>query len=280
MRKPTDGQLAIGALIAFAVWIFVVLPLLYYPRQESPQSNGHASQGKQQADNIGDEPPSFASLKLFTSTGRNEIAAYCASKTQAQKDDWAKHYICDIKITDTYLALFNLLLVVVTGGLILVGFLTIRKMRVTEERQLRAYVFVENVFYKIGSGQLGTTIKIKNFGSTPAHGVKLLSTVKETEWNDGKYTIPTLDNVEAENLGSMAPNGDFYESDEKPFTPDFDALWRGTHVICVVGTISYRTVFRKTEMSNFRYHIGGDDPLDLTISKGELYADAEGNDAT
>ncbi len=32
MRKPSDGQLAIGALIAFALWIFVALPLYYGPR--------------------------------------------------------------------------------------------------------------------------------------------------------------------------------------------------------------------------------------------------------
>jgi hypothetical protein len=39
VRTPTDVQLAIGALIAFALWIFVVLPLLYYPRQKAPQNN-------------------------------------------------------------------------------------------------------------------------------------------------------------------------------------------------------------------------------------------------
>jgi hypothetical protein len=35
VRKPTDGQLAIGALIAFAFWIFIALPLYYGPRDDS-----------------------------------------------------------------------------------------------------------------------------------------------------------------------------------------------------------------------------------------------------
>jgi hypothetical protein len=35
MRKPTDGQLAVAALIAFAVWLFVALPLYYGPRDDS-----------------------------------------------------------------------------------------------------------------------------------------------------------------------------------------------------------------------------------------------------
>jgi hypothetical protein len=35
VRKLTDGRLAIGALIAFALWIFVALPLYYGPRDDS-----------------------------------------------------------------------------------------------------------------------------------------------------------------------------------------------------------------------------------------------------
>jgi hypothetical protein len=35
MRKLTDERLAIGALIAFAFWIFVALPLIYGPRDDS-----------------------------------------------------------------------------------------------------------------------------------------------------------------------------------------------------------------------------------------------------
>jgi hypothetical protein len=35
VRKPTDGQLAIGALIAFAFWIFVALPLYYGSRDDA-----------------------------------------------------------------------------------------------------------------------------------------------------------------------------------------------------------------------------------------------------
>ena len=35
MRKPTDGQLAIFALIAFAAWLFIALPLYYGPRDDS-----------------------------------------------------------------------------------------------------------------------------------------------------------------------------------------------------------------------------------------------------
>ena len=43
MRKPTDGQLAIGALIAFALWIFVALPLYYGPRGGDDSAAQHCS---------------------------------------------------------------------------------------------------------------------------------------------------------------------------------------------------------------------------------------------
>ena len=47
MRKRTDGQLAIGALIAFAVWIFVALPLYYGPRDNFPASKCSAKEIEQ-----------------------------------------------------------------------------------------------------------------------------------------------------------------------------------------------------------------------------------------
>ncbi len=35
MRKPTEGQVALGASIAFAFWLFVALPLYYGPRNNT-----------------------------------------------------------------------------------------------------------------------------------------------------------------------------------------------------------------------------------------------------
>jgi hypothetical protein len=46
MRKPTDGQLAIGALIAFAFWIFVALPLYYGQRDDAATHKCSAKEEK------------------------------------------------------------------------------------------------------------------------------------------------------------------------------------------------------------------------------------------
>jgi hypothetical protein len=46
VRKPADGQLAIGALITFALWIFVALPLYYGPRADPAAYNCSAKEEK------------------------------------------------------------------------------------------------------------------------------------------------------------------------------------------------------------------------------------------
>ena len=53
--------------------------------------------------------------------------------------------------------------------------------------------------------------------------------------------------------------------------------------VYLVGIISYETVFSQSpHITNFRYYIGGDAPPEpfMPGKKGELQADAEGNDAT
>lgn len=278
MRKPTDGQLAIGALFAFALWIFVVLPLLYYPRQEAPQNSQGAANRQEQSQGVANQPPAFIPLKLFTAAGRNEIAEYCASAPKAEKQNWTHGYLCDVKITDAYIAVFNGLLVIVTVGLIAVGYFTIRKMRETEERQLRAYVYVENAYYEVPGANCKVTFRAKNFGLTPAHRVRLLSIVKVVDWNDGSPTIPVPTPENEEQWGSMAPNGDFVDSEAEEVA--FSVLSRGK-VVYLVGVISYETVFSRTRRTtHFRYYIGGDAPPDVGVAKGEMTIDAEGNDAT
>ena len=169
MRRITEGQYVLGALTAFAVWIFVVLPLLYYPRQETPNDYRGAAQSEQQPDSIGEQPPAFIALKLFTTAGRDEIAKYCAVNASKQKKDWTREYICDVKLTDAYIAAFNGLLVFVTCGLIGVGYFTIRRMRITERRQLRAYVFATVQDFQSEGNGWKYTIAFTNSGQTPAH---------------------------------------------------------------------------------------------------------------
>ncbi len=160
-----------GLLIVFIALIGAAEPKR--KSNESVQSNRVAAESHSQT---GSSAPSFIPFKLWTGIKSDEVAAYCATKTDEHDKDWAKSYYCDIKITDVYIGIFNALLVVVTVGLIVVGFLTVDRMRITEQRELRAYVGIvitPETVVNINVGMKPTCpLIIKNHGQTPAHGLE------------------------------------------------------------------------------------------------------------
>ncbi len=182
MPRITEGQFALGGLAVLAIWLFAILPLLYYAKQETPQSGGQTSQSDQETSYLSSTQPSFVPLKVFTSGGRDEIARYCAWPPSEEKEEWAHSYICEVKITDTYLAVFSLLLVIVTGGLIYVGWKTIGRMRHTEERQLRAYVFItDGGMISVRTSAFRVLVKLRNSGQTPGYQFSTWFGVEFTE---------------------------------------------------------------------------------------------------
>jgi hypothetical protein len=272
--RITEGQFALGGLALFALWLFVALPLLYYPRDKSSQDYQRATG----PNSVGNEAPLLIPLKLLTTSGREQIATYCASKLQDQKDDWTHRYICDVKITDAYLAVFNGLLVLVTGGLILVGFLTIKKMRDTEERQLRAYVFIESgrLERNFDDNRLAAKMKIKNSGQTPAYELTHTTAVRivPPEFADGfseegfskqKFNVPP--NTELSITFFSKSNFDL--EDQREYA-------NGNVKILVYGTLKYRDAFRKTRTTDFRFEVSGD----VWASRGSLSPTEDGNGAT
>ena len=144
--------------------------------------------------------------------------------------------------------------------------------------QLRAYVYIEKTkFRSTGTDAWEINYRIKNFGLTPAHNVRLISIAKVVDWKERHPAeIPTPNHVET--IGSMAPNGDFFEFDEKleGIAPVVD-IRDGNKAIFLLGTIIYDTVFdigRRT--TSFSYYIGGD----MGCDGDEMFAASEGNDAT
>jgi hypothetical protein len=53
------------SVIALVAWAIVVLPFLDYPWRETPQNKQGTAQGEQKTDSVGNQPPSFAPLKLL-----------------------------------------------------------------------------------------------------------------------------------------------------------------------------------------------------------------------
>jgi hypothetical protein len=122
---------------------------------------------------------------------------------------------------------------------------TITTMDKTAERQLRAYVYVDNAYFEqLGAITWRITYKIKNFGQTPAHNVRLVELAQVVEWNDGNPGIPQpTDSVE---LGSIAPGGDFFENEARlQGYCRWQDLYSGATAIYLVGIIRYRDVFHQ-----------------------------------
>jgi hypothetical protein len=262
MPKCSEGKIALGGLAAIFVWAFVILPLLYYPVPKSAHNDQRPADGQHEANNVGNEPPAFVALKLFTLAGRNEIAQYCGAHTEQERQDWTQKYVCDIKITDAYIAVFNGLLVLVTFGLIAVGVLTIRKMRVTEERQLRAYVSDTPSgmrFSKVDKA-FAVVFVNENHGQTPAGKMRHFTTIELIEHplpNDFILTPPARDRASTVTLfpGSKREA----TSKERKFT-DAELLeaFDGTKLRFYFFAITrYEDVFKTTHETRLCVNIGG-----------------------
>jgi hypothetical protein len=261
MPKITEGQFALGGLFTFAVWLFVVLPFLY-PCPEPVYGNERPANAQEQTNSIRDESPSFVALKLFTTAGRNEIGKYCAQKSNKEEEEWTHKYVCDIKITDVYLAIFNFLLVIVTAGLIAAGILTVRQMRTTEERQLRAYIFpVEAVLTQFTAGEvLKCRITTKNTGQTPAYRLRHMAIIGLVDFPP-QEPLPECEASESISKTNLGPGGDIHKFGETKFPLTEAAVTRlkgGTAAIYVFGRIDFTDAFGGQRWVKYRCMTGGD----------------------
>jgi hypothetical protein len=147
----------------------------------------------------------------------------------------------------------------------------------TAERQLRAYVFLENaLFEETVENTWAIHYRIRNFGQTPAHKVEVAATANVVEWKNDRTLIPQPGSTKDVAFGSMAPGGDFFDNDV--FVSDCCSvhdLNTGLKAIFLVGIISYIDVFRVGRRTRFQYYVGGD----VGCSGNEMSADDKGNDA-
>lgn len=190
---------------------------------------------------------------------------------------WPPLFGYRLKVTDTLVALFTALLFAATLALYRATRDLVLGADRTAERQLRAYIYVAKtkLTFNTRTGTWDHSFRIKNFGLTPAHNVRLTYNTQVVDWNDGNPTRPVP--VEIVELGSMAPSGDFFDNDpslDEPVT--VEELQNATKAIYLTGSITYNTIFGRNYRTNFCYYVGGDCPY----TGGEMYADNAGNDAT
>jgi hypothetical protein len=146
----------------------------------------------------------------------------------------------------------------------------------SSERQLRAYVYLENAWFKYrGSGTWEITYRIRNAGQTPAHHVSVAEEVRVVDWYNGNVKLPGLQGLNSP-LGSMAPLGDFYDNTASSSVLVTKAeLDSKSKAVYLLGCIHYTDVFEKQHWSKFCYYFGGD----VGYVGKEMFADHKGNDS-
>ena len=94
------------------------------------------------------------------------------------------------------------------------------------------------------AGSWAVTFKIKNFGQTPAHNVRVSYIAEAVNWVDGlPAAIPVL--PDAEKLGSMGPVTDVFDMELPPLqnVATLDEVTDGNKAIYLVGKITCDTLF-------------------------------------
>jgi hypothetical protein len=251
--------------------------------QNPPQETAQKSQAKDKDVARPNEEKTFyglISIETIIATQLRKAATYCTTDSANKQDKWLQDFICDIKITDVVIAVFSVLLVGVTIGLVFVGYIQARRMRVTARQQLRAYMFVDNITignvttplaWEVGGGYAPTGAEIthpalgpvcrmviKNTGQTPAHRVVNWGEIVLREFPlQGrlklsahplfitKTSIPT-EGISSKNLVMGKPL----------LADDVGDLKRGQKAIYVFGYIKYRDAFGRRRRTNYQFMYG------------------------
>jgi hypothetical protein len=129
----------------------------------------------------------------------------------------------------------------------------------TEQRQLRAYVGVEDhKLSNVGSGQRPHwEITIKNFGQTPATGVsyRVASVI------DYSQSPTKLSEKPFEGSGILFPGDRMTPTNDvtNPLTPvDMTGISSGNTLFHVYGQVKYRDAFGERRCTKFRLMFGGE----------------------
>lgn len=158
--------------------------------------------------------------------------------------------------------------------------ITIIVMIVVAQRQLRAYVNVEESSLINFEAEVPIVqVSVRNFGATPARNVRTLLIVRAQFPAD--RPLPELDPSDEKFRGVLAPRGHFillWRLDD-PKIPDArkERVTAGEAAIYAFGKITYRDVFGLSHWTTFRVAYGGEHGIHPA---GNMATCVDGNDAT
>lgn len=163
-----------------------------------------------------------------------------------------------LKITDTVIAIFTVILAVST----LLLWISTRKLvigaELTAERQLRAYVLVENAL----TTQFGPVSKIqiafKNSGQTPAYRLSVWASIEVAV--DPLEQRPDPPSGESEQKGTFGAGATLHLLEETTriiVTEELNGVRSGEAGLYIFGQLSYTDIFQKIRTTTFCFIYGG-----------------------
>jgi hypothetical protein len=253
MSRWIRGELALGFILATCVWIVLVGWLESYTPTEAEKNKCY------------------------------EQAHQSGHKSEECKTLWERTTTDPVALFTFVLAVSTVGLWIATIALYRAGEKQLRHLEGTSRRQLRAYVYVEDVsiLYANSEWNPNFRIKIQNFGQTPAYEVK--NNCSTSLVIAGKPDLgPSKQEMRRADLGpnqhKMTTMVVAHEMWEKILKP---AIIKRAGTFYVFGEITYFDAFqdRSCDVPHFTRYRFEISPDDEGITDGGLYFSIEGNES-
>jgi hypothetical protein len=226
MPRNSDEKIALVALIAFAAWLLVGLPLLYLPSQEHVH-------GEFLGVKYGEWLLFLATVGLAVTTW---LLVKGAEKTAERQ---LRAYVLVDKAT-----VFS----ATQEGVIV--FYQADTGKGHQQMEVRA------------DYQPMARFDFKNFGQTPAHDVEMFGNAAIVPWPLNPGTLPEIDWDQAHSRQIIGPGGirEKYEMFAQPHVvsaEEYNGLRSGTLALVFFGEVRYLDAFGENRITRYRFFTGG-----------------------
>jgi hypothetical protein len=210
--------------------------------------------------------------------GDRQEAELCTQMRSAKAaEDLAAHADRQTKLGYLVLGLLFLTLL----ALSVAALATLRSLRLardTARRQLRAYVFPMYAHIRdVRASRPTFAVDIKNFGQTPAYGLRMKTAIQSGNYPLDKKLVPEVESSIA--TTQLAPQASLFDDialNHALSANEIVALSEGRTAIYLFGEIEYFDTYKKKHWTTFRMLLGGPDGIP---THGRLFYHGEGNDA-
>jgi len=210
--------------------------------------------------------------------GDREEADLCAQMRLAKAAE-SVAALADRQTKLSYMELGALLLTLLALSVAAVAAMrALRIARDTARRQLRAYVFPVYAHIRdVRASRPNFVIDIKNFGQTPAYGLRMKTALQSGSYPLDRELVPDVQSSIA--TAQLAPQAALFDDialNHSLSANEISTLAEGSAAIYLFGEIEYFDIYKARRWTTFRMLLGGPDGVP---AHGRLGYHEQGNDA-